>query len=199
MRDASSDPQAEGDARRPAGGGNQIRRAARREAVPGCTGKPGDRPARPLGMATRTTAGQTGPTRGPRGLPGCPHLVSCDLRLLDRRVSADGRDRRQAGWVLEAEVGDQPSPSRVTVPRIFVPQVPDQWRGVSCHQVRPGPSSGSGSGSCQAYSKPRRQSPPTYTNIRLPWMGWQGGHPARTHVWTRKGRGTSGTRSFSRR
>jgi hypothetical protein len=52
----------------------------------------------------------------------------------------------------------------VTVPQIFVPQVPGQWRGVSCRQVRPGPSSGSGSGVCQTYSKPLRQSPPTYVH-----------------------------------
>jgi hypothetical protein len=39
---------------------------------------------------------------------------------------------------------------------------------VSCRQVRPGPSSDSGSGACQADSKPLRQSPPTpRTNIRL--------------------------------
>jgi len=42
-------------------------------------------------------------------------------------------------------------PSRVTVPRIFDSQVPDQRRGVSCRQVSPGPSSRSGSGVCQAY------------------------------------------------
>jgi hypothetical protein len=36
--------------------------------------------------------------------------------------------------------------SWVTVPRIFVSQVPDQWWGVSCRQVRPGPLSGFGVG-----------------------------------------------------
>jgi hypothetical protein len=44
--------------------------------------------------------------------------------------------------------------------RAFESQVPDQWRGVSCRQVRLGPSSGAGSGACQADSTPCRQSPP---------------------------------------
>jgi hypothetical protein len=59
--------------------------------------------------------------------------------------------------------------SRVTVPRIFDAQVPDQWRGVSCRQARPGPSSDSGSGCCHADSKPRGQSPPRMTRAGAWW------------------------------
>jgi hypothetical protein len=45
------------------------------------------------------------------------------------------------------------------VPWSFPFHDPDQWRGVSCRQVRPGPSSGSGSGNCQANWKRSRQLP----------------------------------------
>jgi hypothetical protein len=54
-------------------GTNPAGRPARSGPL-GCTGKPWDRP--PARLATRPTSGLTGPTRGPRGLPGrCYHAA----------------------------------------------------------------------------------------------------------------------------
>jgi hypothetical protein len=93
-RGAVPDPQAEGDARRPAGG--QGTNPAGRQARSGPLGALGNQgtvpPARSLGVATRTTSGQTGPTRRTEELPGCPHLVGRDLCFLDCREPAHGRD-----------------------------------------------------------------------------------------------------------
>jgi hypothetical protein len=88
----SPDPRAEGDARRPAGGGDQSGGPPGAKRFPGCTGKPGARPlARSLGAATRTTSRQTGPTRGPRAYRD-PYLVGRQLRRLNRGETADGGD-----------------------------------------------------------------------------------------------------------
>jgi hypothetical protein len=55
----------------------------------------------------------------------------------------------------------------VTVPRIFVAQVPDQWRVSSCRQVRPGLSSGSGSGCLSGVLKAVSPVTTHGTNIRI--------------------------------
>jgi hypothetical protein len=59
------------------------------------------------------------------------------------------------------------------VPWSFPFHDPDHWRGV-CRQVTPGPSSGSGSCACQAYSNPFRQSPPRDVEHTFVLGVWQG-------------------------
>ena len=76
----------------PPEGRGPIRWAARREAVPWVHWETRGPSARPLGVATRATSRQTGPTRGPKGLPRRPHLVGSDQSLLDRGVAANGVD-----------------------------------------------------------------------------------------------------------
>jgi hypothetical protein len=67
-RGAGPDPQAEGDARRPAGGEGPNRRAVQRVAVPwGCTGKPGDLPPARSVWLPEQLPGK--PAEGLTGLP----------------------------------------------------------------------------------------------------------------------------------
>jgi hypothetical protein len=133
---------------RPAGRGR--RETARRRAgdqsggppsakrSPGCTGKPGDRPARPLarrGYPNNFRANRPDPTdRGVTGMPTPRRSRPVLPRLSRTRPTVVMGDR--PGGSSSRRCATQPSPSRVTVPRIFVAQVPDQCRGVSCRQVR---------------------------------------------------------------
>ena len=65
----------------------------------------------------------------------------------------------------------QPSTSAVMAPWSFPFHDPDQWRGVSWRQVRPGPSSGSGSGACQAYLTSSRQLLPNNQQVEVLLVG----------------------------
>ncbi len=140
-RGAVPHPQAEGNARRPAGGeGTNPAGRLARSGPPGALGNQGTvPPARSLarrGYPNNFRANR--PTRRTEELPGCPHLVGRDLCFLDCREPAHVMGDRPGGS-SRRRYATQPSPSRVTVPRIFVAQVPDQCRGVSCRQVRPAP------------------------------------------------------------
>jgi hypothetical protein len=88
----------------------------------------------------------TAPDHLPLGVIALPTARRSPAAPPPRREPANGRDRRQAGGSSSRTQATQPSPSPVMVPWIFVSQVPDQWRGVSCRQVRPAPRRVSGSG-----------------------------------------------------
>jgi hypothetical protein len=107
-----------------------LRHPRRKRRSPG-TAPPGDRRVRGVP--------EPPPCHSPTESPRRPHLVGRHLRLVDCVEPADGGDRRQAGRVLEAEVGEPAAGLAGDAPRIFDSQVPDQCRGVSRRQVRPGP------------------------------------------------------------
>jgi hypothetical protein len=67
-RGAVPDPQAEGDARRPAGGGDQSGGPPGAKRFPGCTGKPGARPPARRGYPNNFQANRPDPRA--EGLPG---------------------------------------------------------------------------------------------------------------------------------
>jgi hypothetical protein len=68
-------------------GGDQSGGPPGAKRSPGCTGKPGDRPARLLGVATRTTSGQTGPTacRGAYRAAHTSSVATCAASTVSKR------------------------------------------------------------------------------------------------------------------
>ena len=168
---------------RPAGRGR--RRTARRRGgdqsggppgakrSPGCTGKPGDRPARPFGVATRTTSGQTGPTAGRGAYRDAPTSSVATCAASTESRSAHRGDRQQAGRILEAEVGD---------PAVAV--AGDGAADLRAPGAGPVPGSESPPGAAGSLAEfevgclpgvLEATAPGTapYTNMRLWWVVWQ--------------------------
>jgi hypothetical protein len=143
-RGAVPDPQAEGDARRPAGG--EGTNPAGRQARSGPLGALGNQgtvpPARSLARSAwlpEQLPGKPARPDGPRSYRDAhtSSVATCASSTVANRPTVVMGDR--PGGSSSRRYATQPSPSRVTVPRIFVAQVPDQCRGVSCRQVRPAP------------------------------------------------------------
>jgi hypothetical protein len=110
---AASGPRPAGrgrDARRPAGGGDQSGGPPGAKRSPGVHWETRGPSARPLGVATRTTSRQTGPTRGPRAYRD-PYLVGRQLRRLNRGETADGGDGGLATRRARPVVGAGLSPN----------------------------------------------------------------------------------------
>jgi hypothetical protein len=144
----------------PPEGRGPIRRAARRERSSGCTGKPGDRPPARSAWLPEQLPGKP-PRPAGRGITGTPHtssVASCAATTVGKRPTVVIGD--SPGGSSSRTQASHPSASAVVVPWIFPFHVPDQLWASSCRQVRPGPSSGSGSGCWYANWKPSRQSPP---------------------------------------
>ncbi len=145
-----SGPQPAGRGRRETArrrGGDQSGGPPSAKRSPGCTGKPGDRPARPLarrGYPNNFRANRHRPD-GPRGYRDAhtSSVVTCASSTVAKRPTVVMGDR--PGGFSRRRYATQPSPSRVTVPRIFVAQVPD-LAGVELPPGQAGPLVGFGVG-----------------------------------------------------
>jgi hypothetical protein len=126
------------------------------------------------------------PGHSPRESPRRPYLVGRHLRLLHVANLPTVVIGDRPGGSSSRRYATQPSASRVTVPRIVEPHDPDQQFVPVSRLVRPGPSSGSGSGCMQADSKSSCQLLPmirTYVQVPVTLRAQRTSCPISTTSW----------------